>query len=319
MDPRHLVQLASILEQGSISQASRHLHLTQPTLTHNMQVLEMQAGGRLFERSRFGVRSTPLGEMLAREGRAIARRLKDAAEVSARHRSGLRAAVRLGTGPLVGAALLPGLTQELLRQYPHIALTVQSDRPHLLVDQLVDGRHDLVIAPSWLDRPPSGIERFLLVQDDLGVYCGATHPLAGVDRLGPGVGAGSGWISLGTASPFDQPVREMLEEAGLGTPRTEVTVLGEAFMLLRILAQGRHLSVLPHFPMRLLQPHFPVVEVPLPVPPRPRPIYLWCRATLLEDPAFVAMKDGILRYAARVAVAGGGAEQLTGAGPSAMA
>ena len=48
MDPRHLVQLATILEHCSISQASRHLHLTQPTLTHNMQVLEMQAGGKLF-------------------------------------------------------------------------------------------------------------------------------------------------------------------------------------------------------------------------------------------------------------------------------
>jgi DNA-binding transcriptional LysR family regulator len=66
MDPRHLVQLAAILEKGSITQASRHLHLTQPTLTHNMQTLEMQAGGQLFERSRFGVRSTLLGEMLAR-------------------------------------------------------------------------------------------------------------------------------------------------------------------------------------------------------------------------------------------------------------
>ena len=69
MDPRHLVQLATILEKGSLTQASRYLHLTQPTLTHNMQTLEMQAGGTLFERSRFGVRSTPLGEMLARSSR----------------------------------------------------------------------------------------------------------------------------------------------------------------------------------------------------------------------------------------------------------
>lgn len=297
MDPRHLVQLAAILEQGSITQASRHLHLTQPTLTHNMQVLETQAGGRLFERSRFGVRSTPLGETLAREGRAIARRLKDAAEASARHRSGLRSTVRLGTGPLVGAALVPGLAQELLRSHPDIALTLQSDRPHLLVDQLADGRHDLVIAPSWLDRPPAGIERFLLVEDDLGVFCGASHPLAAQGVLGPGAGA-QNWISLGTASPFEQHVREMLDEAGVGTPRTEIAILGEAFMLLRILAQGAHLSVLPHFPMRLLQPSFPVVELALPVRPRPRNIYLWCRATLLEDAAFVAMKDGILAYAA---------------------
>lgn len=302
MDPRHLIQLATILEKGSITQASRHLHLTQPTLTHNMQTLEMQAGGTLFERSRFGVRSTPLGEMLAREGRAITRRLKDAAEVSARHRSGLKHQVRLGTGPIVGAALLPGLTRELLQRYPGIALTVQSDRPHLLVEQLVDGRHDLVIAPSWLDRPPPGIERFVLVKDDLGVFCGAAHPLAAKRALGPGDADDQGWISLGTASPFDQDVREMLTSAGVGSTRTDITVLGEAFMLLRILSEGRHLSVLPHYPVRLLQSHFPLVELALPVKPKPRNIYLWCRATLLEDPAFVQMKETILAYAASAVI-----------------
>lgn len=297
MDPRHLVQLATILEKGSITQASRHLHLTQPTLTHNMQTLEMQAGGQLFERSRFGVRSTPLGELLAREGRAIARRLQDAAEVSARHRSGLRKQLRLGSGPIVGAALLPGLTQVLLRHYPDIALSIHSDRPHLLVEQLIDGRHDLVIAPSWLDKPPPGVERFLLVPDDLGVYCGRTHPLAARGRLVPGAAEGMPWISLGTASPFDHAVREMLTAAGVGSTRTEITVLGETFMLLRILGEGTHLSVLPHFPMRLLQPHFPMVELALSAPPQPRPIYLWCRSTLLEDPGFVEMKETILAYA----------------------
>ncbi|QKO22617.1 LysR family transcriptional regulator [Rhodoferax sp. BAB1] len=300
MDPRHLVQLATILEKGSITQASRHLHLTQPTLTHNMQTLEMQAGGTLFERSRFGVRSTPLGEMLAREGRAIARRLQDAAEVSARHRSGLRKQLRLGSGPIVGAALLPGLTQVLLQRFPDIALSIQSDRPHLLVEQLIDGRHDLVIAPSWLDKPPPGIERFLLVPDDLGVFCGRSHPLAVQGRIEPGAADGMSWISLGTASPFDQAVREMLTAAGVGSTRTEITVLGEAFMLLRILGAGAHLSVLPHFPMRLLQAHFPLVELKLAVPPQPRPIYLWCRSTLLEDPGFVEMKEVILGYAAGV-------------------
>lgn len=300
MDPRHLVQLATILEKGSITQASRHLHLTQPTLTHNMQTLEMQAGGTLFERSRFGVRSTPLGELLAREGRAIARRLQDAAEVSARHRSGLRKQLRLGSGPIVGAALLPGLTQVLLQRFPDIALSIQSDRPHLLVEQLIDGRHDLVIAPSWLDKPPPGIERFLLVPDDLGVFCGRSHPLAVQGRIEPGAADGMSWISLGTSSPFDQAVREMLTAAGVGSTRTEITVLGEAFMLLRILGEGAHLAVLPHYPMRLLQAHFPLVELALAAPPQPRPIYLWCRSTLLEDPGFAEMKEVILGYAAGV-------------------
>jgi DNA-binding transcriptional LysR family regulator len=304
MDPRHLVQLATILEQGSISQASRHLHLTQPTLTHNMQTLEMQAGGRLFERSRFGVRSTVLGDMLAREGRAIARGLKDAAEASARHRGGMRSSLRLGTGPLVGAAFMPGLVEHLLQRHPGHHLTVQSDRPHLLVEQLVDGHYDLVVAPSWLSRPPPGITRFLLVDDQLGVFCGGGHPCAASRTLAPGHPGEHRWISLGATSPFDQHVREMLEEAGVLSPRTEITILGEAFVLLRLLAQGRHLAVLPRFPMRLLQSFLPILELDLPVNARPRPIHLWCRATLLEDPALAAIKDTILAYGHQCALSG---------------
>lgn len=297
MDPRHLVQLAAILEQGSISQASQHLHLTQPTLTHNMQTLEMQAGGKLFERSRFGVRSTLLGEMLAREGRAIARRLKDAAEVTARHRSGLRGTLRLGFGPLLGMALVPGLSEELLRRHPQLHLTLQGDRPHLLVDQLVDGRHDLVIAASWLDRPPPGIDRVLLVGDDLGVFCGKSHPLAQGGTLSPDASE-QNWISLGAASPFDQHVREMLATAGVETPRTEITILGEAFMLLRVLAQGQHLSVLPHFPLRLLREYFPITELALQAQRAPRNIYLWCKANALEEPAFAAIRETVRGYVA---------------------
>ena len=291
MDPRHLVQLATIFEKGSITQASRHLHLTQPTLTHNMQTLEMQAGGLLFERSRYGVRSTPLGEMLAREGRAIARRLHDASEVMARHRSGIRNQVRIGAGPLVGAALVGDLVRAMLERFPDLAVSAQSDRPHVLVEQLIDGRHEFVIAPSWLERPPPGIERRLLIPDALGVFCAGTHPLAQRGTLQGDASRALRWISLGSASPFDQEVRAMLAAAGVEQMRVDLTVLGEAFMLLDTLAQGQHLAVLPRFPVRRLAPRFGLVELALPRPTPARPIYLWSRTSTLEEPTMAAVSD----------------------------
>ena len=48
MDPRHLIQLAVILDKGSITAAATHLRMTQPTLTRNVSTLEMQAGQPLF-------------------------------------------------------------------------------------------------------------------------------------------------------------------------------------------------------------------------------------------------------------------------------
>ena len=78
-------------------------------------------------------------------------------------------------------------------------------------------------------------------------------------------------------------------------------------MLLRILAQGRHLSVLPKYPMRLLGAGTGVRELKLPVRPVARNIYLWCRSESLEDAALVRLKDFILAQAASTAAAAGGA------------
>lgn len=298
MDPRHLAQLATILERGSITRASQVLHLTQPTLTHNMRTLEMQAGGRLFERSRLGVRSTPLGELLAREGRDIQRRVADARAASARHRLGLRNQVRIGSGPMVGAALLAGLAERLLQQQPDLALNLQCDRPHLLVEQLVDGLHDLAIAPSWLDRPPQGIARERLAPDSLGVFCGPGHPLAGRGRLTAEDDNGLRWLTLGVASPFDKGVFGMLTDAGVSAARAEVTTLGDAMVLLRLLMQGHHLSVLPRFPVRLLRGYFPLVELDIDAAPRPRDIYLWTREAQHDDPVLVSVRQAVLAHAA---------------------
>jgi hypothetical protein len=66
--------------------------------------------------------------------------------------------------------------------------------------------------------------------------------------------------------------------------------------------------VRPRFPVRLLQPHFSVVELALGTRPQGRNIHLWCRATLLEDPVFVAIKDSILAQAAAVSQALAGEE-----------
>lgn len=301
MDPKHLLQLANILECGSISKASQVLHLTQPTLTHNMQALEFIAGGKLFERSRFGVRSTALGEILAREGRAIERRIRDANEACARHRGGMRNSVRLGTGPLVGAALIPDLLAMLSGCACRYALSVQSDRPHLLVDQLVDGRHDLVIAPTWLEKPPPGIERFLMVQDHIGIFCARTHPFAKNGKLN----GKTEWLSMGSASPFDRNVREMLQEAGIEEAKSGAMVLGDTLMLLRILAQGNHLAVLPKYPMRTLSANFDLVELKVQSPPKSRDIYVWCRSEMLENSALVTLKKSIISFARERASADG--------------
>ncbi|HPE60620.1 MAG TPA: LysR family transcriptional regulator [Thiolinea sp.] len=285
MNPKHLLQLAVILEKGSISAAAEHLLLTQPTLTRNMHTLEMQAGGRLFTRSRFGVCSTPLGETLARDGRAIARQMQSARESASRYKLGFHNQLQLGVGPLIGMALMPPLCERLSREHPDIALTVVCGRPQHLMEQMIDGDYDIVLAPAIHPQIPSGFGRCLLAEDRLGVFCGPGHSLAGIQTLEPKALDQCEWMVIGSTSPFENMEQELLDRNHIRRVRTQFATMSDAIILLSVLMQGRHLAVLPKTPLALLQSTYPLVELPLNQHVATRNLYFWYRESLWDSEA----------------------------------
>ncbi|MCH1516400.1 MAG: LysR family transcriptional regulator, partial [Alphaproteobacteria bacterium] len=55
MDPRHLSQLATIIELGSVTRAAERLNVTQPTLSRTIRIIEDKVGGAVLRRDRYGV------------------------------------------------------------------------------------------------------------------------------------------------------------------------------------------------------------------------------------------------------------------------
>ena len=60
-----------ILEEGSLRRAAKRLHISQPALTRQMQLLEHDVGGRILERTSAGVRPTGEGHALAEKAKAL--------------------------------------------------------------------------------------------------------------------------------------------------------------------------------------------------------------------------------------------------------
>ena len=81
MDPKLLYQFHYICELGSLSAAAKWLNISQPTLTRNLQTLEMTVGQSLVIRSRFGVSPTEIGIILSEQGAQIVREVQRAEEV----------------------------------------------------------------------------------------------------------------------------------------------------------------------------------------------------------------------------------------------
>lgn len=297
MDPKHLMHLAVVLEKGSITGAARYLALTQPTLTRNMSTLEMQAGAALFTRSRFGVRSTPLGETLAREGRTIARHMQEAADAIARHKLGPYDHIRVGIGPWLGMALMPQLTTAFLAAFPQVALTLTTGRPGALLDALAHGQFDLVIAPSFSKQLPIGISRAVLAQDSFGVFCGSGHPLAACVQVDPQALSDCEWVNAGLASPFQNEELEFLQSNGVQRQHIRFATVSDAVVLLKVLEQGRHAAVLSRLPVALLNQDKRLHEVVLPSVPALREIHVWMRGDAQQQAAvtgFIDMARSIL-------------------------
>ncbi len=283
MDPKHLMQLAVILDKGSITAAAESLLLTQPTLTRNMNTLEMQAGGPLFSRSRFGVKPTLLGDSLAREGRAVKRTLQSAKDSVARHKMGLSNLLRIGVGPLIGMGIAARLAERMMTLHPHLTITVGTAPPQRALEQLIDGEVDVIIAPAVYAQSPVGIARDLLAEDEIGVYCGPGHPLAGRTQLTSSELAQCDWVNVGTSSPFQAEQTELLAKNGVQQARTRFATHNDGVVLLDFLLLNRHMAVLPGVPLMLLRDRYPFHEVPLPHGKSRRDLFVWCRQDIRES------------------------------------
>lgn len=292
MDPRHLLQLAAILDKGSLTAAAQQLGVTQSTLTRNMATLEMQAGDTLFARSRFGVRSTPMGEELAKEGRQMQQSLARSAERIAAAKLGIERHLHIGIGPLIGMAIAPQLVRSMWQQRPDLSISVTVGRPSHLIERLREGEFDLLVAPSVYEHAPQGIVRDNFMSDSLAIFCGPTHPL--VKRAQQGVVVGqelndNPWLNIGFTSPFEDNEINFLSQNGVHERRVELATVGDATVLLQVLMDGKHLCVLPKNTMALLKPLVALVALPVAVPSARRDLYMWSKASEATNQSLQAL------------------------------
>src|ERR671921_825336 len=111
----HLKVLAAVARHGSVTEAARELHYSQPSVSHHLSRLEAATGVRLVQRIGRGIRLTPEGRLLANRAAEIVGRVRLAANASA-----LSTMVRRATATLAQA--YPGIELILIDRHPVEAL-----------------------------------------------------------------------------------------------------------------------------------------------------------------------------------------------------
>ena len=140
-----------VLEEGSLRRAAGRLHISQSAITRQLQLLELDLGGRVLERTSSGVRPTNGGHALAAKAKIL---LVDYDSAMAEVRRLVRGeSERLRIGYIASAAqeyLGPALAV-LRRAYPKLKVKMLDQTPGEMIIALRQGEIDLALTLHGAD------------------------------------------------------------------------------------------------------------------------------------------------------------------------
>lgn len=231
MKLNQLRALAAVADTGSIQEASRLLHLTQPALSKAIKELEASIGATLFVRSSKGVRLTAEGQRLVAHARLISENVRRAREDLEDMKGAAATEVTLGVTPV--SAMLPPLSARLAafrRDFPQARLRVQEMRPAQLLEQLREGAMDFALTsqPVPLDR---SIECTPVCRLPTLIAARRGHPLAAARSVRELLDAD--WLTLDPLADEQSPFHALFAARGLAVPARviECTSMSLAFEL----------------------------------------------------------------------------------------
>jgi DNA-binding transcriptional LysR family regulator len=201
MDPRRVILFAQAVEHRSLTQAARAAHMSQPSLSRQIASLEREAGLRLVNRTPEGISVTAAGAKLLRRARTIRAQL-DQARQEIDEIVGLAAGrLRLAAFPTAAATLALDTLLAIRASRPGVAVTVEECDRRGALDAIHDGRADIALTFTHLDRWEEDdlIETSVLMTEPMLVALPTNHPQANADEVTLPSLAASPWIT-GTSS-----------------------------------------------------------------------------------------------------------------------
>jgi len=307
MDPRHLSQLAIVVELGSVTRAAERLNITQPTLSRTIKVIEGKVGSAVLRRDRYGVTPTEIGARLAEEGREILRRSRGADAIIQEWQHGLTGEIRVGVGPMIAATIMGDFLAETMTTPPQYGIKLHCEYASRLVDLLKAGKLDVAVIPHELNLSDDRLHREMLFSDNLSIFVGQDDPLAKQRNIPPQALVHHNWISVGAISGLFDLTRDTLDQLGLPkvTPILENT--GDVTMTFRILEATRSCTMLPFRLLGRMQNRYRIAPVDLNVVLAARHVGLWTPSSLRDRPEIIDFTRRLRQF---LNLAGLGNDQL---------
>jgi DNA-binding transcriptional LysR family regulator len=149
----HLKVLSAVARHGSVTEAARELHYSQPSVSHHLSRLEAATGVKLVQRIGRGIRLTPEGHLLANRAAEIMGRV-DAATNELAAQVGLQAGrVRMAANASALSTIVPKAATMLAQAHPGLQLSLFEQHPVEALQMLRHGEIDVALVFRYVDAP----------------------------------------------------------------------------------------------------------------------------------------------------------------------
>jgi DNA-binding transcriptional LysR family regulator len=261
-----LVKLKSFLhaaETLSFSEVAKHLHLTQPTISHHIKSLEKDLGVELFTRSGSNVKLTEAGRLLVPWARKLIRQSIEMQEMMASLQQNIVGHLRLACSTTAGKYILPQLAARFCQRYPGVRVSIPTCTPEHIIPRLLEGEANLGVVSSY-EACGNELQCQEFFRDSISLIVPANHPWASRQYIEPGDLLGEPIIIREPTSGTRQAMLTKLAQHDITLDDLNIFLeLGNAEAIVKTVAAGFGVSFVSTLVTDCFVEHGYVAEVPV--------------------------------------------------------
>lgn len=178
---RQLKTFVATAEHKKMSEAAKHLYVSQPTISQIISELEKEYDTTLFERHAKELRITPAGELLLENAKKIIA-IHETLEQNMRTISSKRP-LRIGATMTIGTNIMAKIITGFEQIHPDIDTYVTVHNTNHIEEMLLHNELDIALVEGAISHEE--IITAPAFEDNLCIICGKNHPLAGKKIVTP--------------------------------------------------------------------------------------------------------------------------------------
>lgn len=155
MEIRVLKYFLAVVREESITKAAENLHITQPTLSRQLALLEEEVGVRLFDRGTRKISLTDAGMLLRRRAEEIIDLSDKTIQELLTQEEQVEGVIRIGAGELGAMAQIAELCGTFREKYPRVRFDFNTATADVVKEQIERGNLD-----AGLLLEPINVEKF---------------------------------------------------------------------------------------------------------------------------------------------------------------